>query len=269
MTLPRLFSRAAAAAVLALSAGAARAEIGLPRDVSLDGHRIDNLLHFTLTAIGILFTIMVVWMLIPVFQRNTRSVYMPGGGKKTAVSVLGLAFGVFAVVDGTMLSHAFVDVNEHFWNFPMAEKTPGAVRAEVNAHQWAWDFRLAGPDGKFNTADDVLAMNELRVPVGVPVVLQLAATDVIHSFYLPNFRVKQDAVPGSVTQLWFQAQEAGEFELGCAQHCGPNHYKMRGKIVAMPRADWEAWMASASEDARRAFQADDAAGHWGWEWRKF
>ncbi len=269
MTLPRFLTRAAASAVLALSAGAARAEIGLPRDVSLDGHRIDHLLHFTLTAIGILFTIMVVWMLIPVFQRNARAAYTPGGGRKTAFSVVGLAFGVFAVVDGTMLSHAFVDVNDHLWNFPMAERTPGAIRVEVNAHQWAWDFRHAGPDGKFNTADDVLVMNELHVPVGVPVVLQLAATDVVHSLYLPNFRVKQDAVPGTITRVWFQAEKPGEYEIGCAQHCGPNHYKMRGKVVAMPRAEWEAWMALATEDARRAFQAGDSSAHWGWDWRKF
>jgi cytochrome c oxidase subunit 2 len=266
--LSRLAPRAAAA-VAALSAGAARAEIGLPRDVSLDGHRIDELLHFTLAATAFLFAVMVVWMFVPVFQRNTRATYLAGTSKKAGFGVLGLAFGIFAVVDGNMLSHAFVDVNDHFWNFSMAEKTPGAVRIEVNAHQWAWDFRQAGPDGKFNTADDVISTNELRVPVGAPVVLQLAATDVIHSFYLPNFRVKQDAVPGSVTQLWFQAQESGDFEIGCAQHCGPGHYKMRGKVVVMPRAQWEEWIATASADARRAFQAEDAAGHWGWDWRKF
>lgn len=265
----RIAPRAAAAALLALAAGAARAEIGLPRDVSLDGHRIDELLLFTLVATGILFAVMVVWMLIPIVRRRPEAAYLPGGGKKAAAGVVGLAVGVFAVVDGNLLTHAFVDVNDHFWNFEMAEKTPGAVRVEVNAHQWAWDFRLPGPDGNFNSADDVIALNELRVPVGSPVILQMGATDVVHSFYLPNFRVKQDVVPGSVTQLWFQAQEAGEFEIGCTQHCGPGHYKMRGKLVAMPRAEWEAWMARASEDARIAYQPDDAGGHWGWKWRKF
>lgn len=267
--LRRLVPRAIAAAALAVPALAARAEVGLPRDVSLDGHRIDELLRFTIAATTILFAIMVVWMFVPVFQRRREASYLPGGGKKTVAGVLGLAFGVFAVVDGNMLAHAFEDVNEHFWNFSMAEKTPGAVRVEVNAHQWAWDFRLPGPDGRFNTPDDVVSLNELRVPVGAPVILQLAAVDVVHSFYLPNFRVKQDAVPGSVTAMWFQAQEAGEFEIGCTQHCGPGHYKMRGKLVTLPRAQWETWLASASEDARRAFVADDKAGHWGWEWRKF
>ena len=265
----RSAGRAGAALILAAGAGAARAGVGLPRDVSLDGHRIDALLHTTLVATGILFLVMVVWMLIPLFRRRSEAAYLPGGGKKTAAGVLGLAFGVFAVVDGNLLRHAFVDVDDHFWNFDMAEKTPGAVRVEVNAHQWAWDFRFAGPDGKFNGPDDVVVLNELRVPVGAPVVLQLAAADVVHSLYLPNFRVKQDVVPGTVTRLWFQAQEAGEFEVGCAQHCGPGHYKMRGKVVAMPRADWEAWLAGASEDARRAFQPDDAGARWGWEWRRF
>ena len=88
------------------------------------------------------------------------------------------------------------DINKVFWNFDEVEQRPDAVRIEVNAHQWAWDARYAGPDGKFNTKDDIVTLNDIRVPVDTPVLLQLASTDVIHSFYLPNFRVKQDAVPG-------------------------------------------------------------------------
>ena len=69
--------------------------------------------------------------------------------------------------------------------------------------------RYAGPDGKFNTRDDIVTTNDMRVPVGVPVLLQLAASDVLHSFSLPNFRIKQDAVPGMINRLWFQAKETG------------------------------------------------------------
>ena len=95
------------------------------------------------------------------------------------------------------------------------------MRVEVNAHQWAWDVRYAGPDGKFNTQDDIVTLNDMRVPVGVPVVLQLASSDVMHSFSLPNFRVKQDAVPGHDQPHLVPGQaRPGEFDIACAQHCG-------------------------------------------------
>jgi len=261
-------TRLAAGGLLAAVAPAAHAGIGLPFDASLDGHRIDSLLHTTILLTGFLFVVMVVWMFIPIFRRRTAAAYEPGGGPRTAAGVVGLALGVFAVVDGNLLTHALIDVNEHFWNFEGAEKTPGALRVEVNARQWAWDFRHPGPDGQFNTEDDIVALNELRVPVGSPVILQLGASDVVHSIYLPNFRVKQDAVPGSITRLWFQAQKPGEYEIGCAQHCGPNHYKMRGKLVAMERREWEAWASTAAADARRAYDPEDSSARWGWEWRK-
>jgi cytochrome c oxidase subunit 2 len=271
MTPPAL-RRLSAAAALAL-AGSARAApfgIGLPRDVSLDGHRVDALLHFLTVSVSILFVIMVAWMLIAVFRHGRKHAASPdrGDSRKAAIGVVGLAAGVFLVVDGNLFTHAVGDLNEHFWNYAKAESTPGAVLIEVNAHQWAWAARYAGPDGKFNTEDDIVTLNDFRVPVGVPVVLQLTSTDVIHSFYLPNFRVKQDAVPGSVSRLWFQAQETGEFEIGCAQHCGPNHYKMKAKLTVLPLDQWKAWAEPASADGKRAFDPDDTAAHWGWEWRK-
>ena len=96
-----------------------------------------------------------------------------------------------------------------FWNFDKAEQQPDAVRIEINAHQWAWDARYAGPDGKFNTEDDIVTLNDIRVPVDTPVILELASADVIHSFYLPNLRIKQDAMPGMINRMWFQAKETG------------------------------------------------------------
>ncbi len=262
-----LAPRALAGATL-LAPAAARAAIGLPRDVSLDGHRIDSLLHFLVVATGLLFVGMVVWMVVSVLRnRGGRSTYARGDTRKAAFGVLALAGGIFVVVDGNLFTHALEDLDQHFWAYGQAERQPGAVRVEVNAHQWAWTFRYAGPDGKFNTEDDIVTLNDLRVPLGAPVVLQLASTDVIHSLYLPNFRVKQDAVPGMTTRLWFQAKEAGTFEIGCAQHCGPNHYKMRAQLTVLPRPEYEAWAAAASADGRRGFDADDAAAHWGWDWR--
>jgi cytochrome c oxidase subunit 2 len=263
------WARRAATPLLLVPTGLARADgIGLPRDVSLDGHRIDSLIHVTIVFTGLLFVVMVGWMVIAVIRgRKGPAAYDRGDSRKAVLGVLGFCGAVFVVVDGNLLGHALVDLNQHFWAFDRAEQTPGSVRVEVNAHQWAWNFRYAGPDGKFNTEDDVVTLNDLRIPVGAPVILQLASTDVVHSIYLPNFRVKQDAIPGMFTRLWFQAQEAGEFEIGCAQHCGPNHYKMRATLTALPRADFDAWAATASADGRRAWDPDDPGAHWGWEWR--
>ena len=139
---------------------------------------------------------------------------------------------------GPPLPQHEVHASESIFDFAGAEAKPGAVRIEINAHQWAWDARYAGPDGKFNTADDIVILNDIGVPVGAPVIFQLASTDVIHSFYVPNLRMKLDAVPGTVNRMWFQAKETGEFEIVCAQHCGTNHYKMRGTLTVLPRAEY-------------------------------
>ena len=113
-----------------------------------------------------------------------------------------------------------------------------------------------------------LARPGAPVPViGRPVYVKLRSKDVVHSFYLPGFRTKIDAVPGSTTRLWFQAQEAGRHEIGCAQHCGVSHYKMRGWLIATPEDEYRSWLARAETDSRLRFDpADTAAQQEGWEW---
>ncbi|HEY7725864.1 MAG TPA: cytochrome C oxidase subunit II [Anaeromyxobacteraceae bacterium] len=270
-------ARHLAAAALWLSARAAlaapRAEegIGLPRDVSLDGHRIDWLIHFTIVSTTLVFVAVVAWMAYAMVRHGAGhpAAHDRGESRRSALAVLVPTLSIFLVVDGNLFGHAVVDLNRHFWNYDGAEADPAAVRIEVNAQQWAWGARYPGPDGKFATDDDVVTLNDVRIPVGAPVILQLTSTDVIHSFYLPNFRVKQDAVPGSVTRLLFQAKETGEFEIGCAQHCGPNHYKMRGVLTVTTPQAYQAWLADAAADARRAHDPDDREANWGWAWRTF
>jgi cytochrome c oxidase subunit 2 len=266
--------RAALAVAAALCGGAARAAplpergYGLPRDASVDGFRIDELVHFTLGAVTVIF-VAVAAVLLWSFARHRRgrpAQYSHGTGRSIA-GVVGSVALVLLGVDGYLMVHTLDDIHRYFWNFQRAEATEGAVRIEVNAHQWSWDARYAGDDGRFGTPDDVVTTDDVRVPVGVPVILQLASTDVIHSLYLPNFRVKQDAVPGTVTRLTFQAKVPGEYEIACAQHCGPNHYKMRGVLTVLAPEDYRGWLAEAGADARRVYDPEDAEAHWGWEWR--
>jgi cytochrome c oxidase subunit 2 len=265
--------RLAAAVALGL-AGVAGADplpesgYGLPRDASVDGARVDSLIHFTIVATTALFVIVAAVLLVALIRhrRSHPAVYDPGSKTSIAV-VLGFVALVLVAVDGYLFVHTVVDMNRIFWNFAAAEEHPETVRIQVQAHQWSWQGRYPGTDGKFNTPDDVVTLNDLRVPLGAPVLLQLASIDVIHSLNLPNFRVKQDAVPGSITKLQFRAREPGEYEIACAQHCGPNHYKMRGILSVLAPERYREWLADAEADARRGYDPDDAEAHWGWEWR--
>ena len=266
--------RALAAGALALAARAAAADplpetgFGIPRDASLDGHHVDDLIHFTLLAIAVIFAVALAMLIWSFARDRARPAWYTHGNARTVGAVVG-AIAVIAVgVDGTLLVRTLLDLHERLWNFQGAEAQPGAIRIEVNAHQWAWTARYPSADGKFGTPDDVVTLDDIRVPVGVPVVVQLASTDVIHSLYLPNFRVKQDAVPGMINRLTFQAVKPGEYEIGCAQHCGPNHYKMRGVLTVLPPDEYRAWLDTMQTDAQHGYDPDNADAHWGWEWRR-
>jgi cytochrome c oxidase subunit II len=243
--------------------------IEIPRDVSLDGHLVDGVFRYLTVATGICFGIAVVIMLGAVLFHRSRggrrqALYTHGDRPRHHLLTLGVGLTMFLVVDVVLAAWSARDLRGHFWRYPDGD--PRALRVEVMARQWSWTFRYPGPDGRFNTPDDVVTLNELRVPVGSPVYLKLRAKDVVHSLYLPNFRTKIDATPGSTTRLWFQAQEAGRYEIACAQHCGVGHYKMRGELFASPPGAYQQWARRAEEDARLRYDPADAEAHDGWDW---
>jgi cytochrome c oxidase subunit 2 len=148
---------------------------------------------------------------------------------------------------------------------------PGAIRIHVVAKQWMWQFVY--PNG-------LAAETELRVPVGEPVELVLTSRDVIHSFYVPAFRLKQDLVPGRITNMWFTAIEAGTYPILCAEYCGTGHSRMRGRIIAMPAAEYARWidghtaegLAQTGEDLANRYgclrcHTTDGTPHLGPTWR--
>jgi cytochrome c oxidase subunit II len=121
----------------------------------------------------------------------------------------------------------------------------GAV-IHINPRQFEWDIVYPGPDGKFDTPDDINTINQLYLAVGQPVQIKLQGQDVIHSFFVPEFRIKQDAVPGMPTAVWINPTKLGEYEISCAELCGLGHYRMKGFVhVITPDslARWEASMA--------------------------
>jgi cytochrome c oxidase subunit 2 len=273
---PRLRLPAALATVLALAGAALGATgpvepekgFGFPRDVSVDGWRIDWLIDVTMIFVALLFVIMCIWMIWAAIAHDEKHTaeYDHGTSSHSVTVALVLSSVIFFVVDGNLFYNSVVDLKEAFWNFSGAESQPDALRIEVQARQWAWEFRYAGPDGEFNSQDDIVTLNDMRVAVDTPVILQVAAIDVIHSLYLPNLRQKIDAVPGYVNPLWFEADETGAFDIACAQHCGVHHYKMKGTIHIVTREEFDAWAVEASENAKRAYDPDDTDAHWGWPW---
>jgi len=103
--------------------------------------------------------------------------------------------------------------------------------AEITGRQFQWVMRYPGPDGKLNTQDDLFTVNDLHFVKNRTALIYLKSSDVIHSFFLPQMRLKQDAVPGLTIPVWFDADTAGKYDLACAELCGWGHYKMRGNVT--------------------------------------
>jgi len=243
---------------------------GMPHDASLDGWRIDDLINETSVFVILLFAIMVAWMLWAVFRHGRRHTarFDHGASRRSIAVAVGIALAIFFVVDGHLFVNSILVWRNVFGNFAMAEAQPDAVRIEINAHQWAWAARYAGTDGKFGTQDDIVTLNDVTVPQGVPVIFQVASIDVLHSFNIPNMRVKMDAVPGMINRVWFTAKETGQFDIGCAQHCGANHYKMRGVLTVLPLQEWKKWAAVASANSAAAYDPEDKDAQWAWSWEQ-
>ena len=118
-----------------------------------------------------------------------------------------------------------------------------AIAYGISAKQFEWNVSYAGADGTLETGDDFIIRNQLHVPVGKPILVNLTAEDAIHSFFVPGFRLKQDAVPGMKIRVWFQAVEPGTMELACAELCGLGHYKMRAIVTVHTQQDYDTWLA--------------------------
>ena len=245
--------------------------LGIPRDVSLDGHVVDGVLGYLTLCTGIAFAVLVGVLAVTLMFHRARASrphahHTHGDRPRDRLLTFAVGLTLFVAIDVTLAVRATGLLRDRFWNYP--DEDPNALRVEVTARQWAWTFRTAGPDGRFATPDDVVTLGELHVPIGRPVYLKLRSKDVVHSLYLPSFRTKIDAIPGSTTRLWIQAEKEGQTEIGCAQHCGVSHYKMRGLLIAAPEDAYLGWLARAQTDSLLRYDPADTAAHqdaWDWE----
>ena len=127
--------------------------------------------------------------------------------------------------------------------FAHYKKPVDPLEIQVIGKQWMW--KVQHPNG-------TREINELHLPVGRPVQLTLASQDVIHSFFIPAFRVKQDAIPGRYTKVSFEPSRVGTYHLFCAQYCGTEHSRMIGRVVVMEPPAYEAWLAGSPSEATPA-----------------
>jgi len=208
----------------------------LPEDVSTYGHEIDSLFYLIYYITGVAFILVTVLMVVFVVmyrERNDgrRAIYSHGN------TTLEIIWTVIPAAIFIVLS--FMSVN----TWAKIKRNPPATDFEikVTAKQFNWDVSYPGPDGKLGTDDDVKFDNDLHVPVNKIVRLHLGASDVIHSFFIPNLRFKQDVVPGRVIIGWFEATKPGKYELPCAELCGFGHSGMKGWLHVHTAEDYKKW----------------------------
>lgn len=130
------------------------------------------------------------------------------------------------------------------WYIVKQDMPPTDETVRIVAQQWAWSFVHAGADGRLDTPDDIRTVDDLHLQVGKTYEFKLESRDVIHSFSVPVFRLKQDAIPGRVVTGWFKPIATGEHDIQCAEICGFGHALMPGRVVIETPEAHVAWIAS-------------------------
>ncbi len=208
----------------------------LPENVSSFGGDVDflfRLIYYITATVFVLVAItLVVFLILYRSREGRRATYTHGS------TVLEITWTSVTLV--IMLVLAFL--SRSTWAEIKQTLPPGDVTVQIMAKQFAWEITYPGPDGAFGSDDDLHVENELHVPVGKVVRVQLTSKDVIHSFFLPNLRLKQDALPGRVIGVWFKATKPGRYEIACAELCGFGHYTMRGWLTVHTAEDYDAWV---------------------------
>ncbi|MFN3485225.1 MAG: cytochrome c oxidase subunit II [Planctomycetota bacterium] len=203
-----------------------------PEQASTLAAEVDALFGY-LAGVGALFAVVIVACLFAFAVKYRRRAPGERGVQTPTHTVLEV---VWIVVPGVLLLSMFA------WGaslFVELQTPPaGAMDVYVIGRQWMW--KVQHPGGQRE-------INELHVPLGRPVRLNLTSQDVIHSFYVPAFRIKQDALPGRFTVVWFEATRTGEYRLFCAEYCGTLHSSMVGRVAVMEPRDYERWLERGAE----------------------
>ena len=221
----------------------------MPVEASAQAVTIDSLWNLELAVLSFLFALIFVpgvYSLI-VFRRKkgdtTDAEHMEGN---TRLEITWTIFPLFLVMIFAYLGA--VNLAE------TRRVDPQAMVVKVTARQWSWTFEYPAVNGVAVTSD------QLHTPVGKQVLLQMTSLDVIHSFWVPEFRVKQDVVPGRITELRITPIKDGNYKVRCAELCGTSHYKMEAPVVVSAQADYDTWMSQQLEIAKKAAATPEGRG---------
>jgi cytochrome c oxidase subunit 2 len=208
----------------------------LPESLSTYSGDIDTIFYVIYYITGFVFilvTALLVWFLIRYrSQPGQRALYTHGS---TALEL------TWTITPAAVFIILFL-ISQVGWTRIKIFAPPGDVEARLIAKQFSWTFQYPGPDGKFDTTDDKTLDGDLHVPVSKVVRVHLQARDVIHSFFVPVLRIKQDAVPGREILVWFEATKTGRYEIPCAELCGPGHSGMKGWLTVHTAEDYQKWV---------------------------
>jgi cytochrome c oxidase subunit 2 len=208
----------------------------LPENVSTFGGEVDFLFYLIYYITGAVFILVTVTLLafLVLYRRREgrRAIYSHGN---TTLEIIWTTIpAIILLVLSLMSQSSWARIKGHI--------PPWDLEVQVTSKQFNWEMLYPGPDGKFGTGDDLMLENELHVPVGKVVRVHLKSKDVIHSFFVPNLRLKQDTVPGREILAWFQATKPGKYEIPCSQLCGFGHSGMKGWLYVHTPEEYEKWV---------------------------
>jgi cytochrome c oxidase subunit 2 len=211
-----------------------------PENVSTFGADIDGIfwLIFYITTVWFFITEgLIVYFIIRYRRRPGRKAVYAAGDTWSQLAWILVPLAIVVVLD------LIIDIRgADVWARVKLQRPPADIVVRAVGKQFNWEFVYPGADGKFGTEDDLQTDNELHVPVGKPISILLSSKDVIHSFFLPHFRLKQDALPGREIPVWFEATKTGEFEIPCAELCGFGHSGMKGMLFVHSGEEYQNWL---------------------------
>jgi cytochrome c oxidase subunit II len=222
-----------------------------PSNASSVGGKVDDLFYAILYITGAVFLLTEATLLIFVVRyrhREGRKAEYIEGSKKA--EIIWTAIPAVILVTLALVSLPLWAKIKYYHDFPKDSAPMG-----VEAKQFQWNVTYPGPDGKLGTDDDFMKIDSIYMVVNRDYVFDLTSRDVVHSFFVPAFRIKQDLVPGMDIKMWIRPTKTGTFELACAELCGLGHYRMRGLVFVQTPQEHAAWLVSQGE----ASAADSAA----------
>ena len=241
---PRAAVRAALCAVALLSACSLNSHQSALSASGPQAGKIESLWWFALWTATAVYVVTVAALLYAAFHRRrhagTPVVDVPRESHRGA-----LAWVLWSVLATVLVLLAFLVVDLYTARSLAALERPRAMHVKVNARQWWWEVQYVDsvPSRTLTTA------NEIHIPVGRPVLVELTSADVIHSFWVPNLHGKRDNIPGARNRLWIQADTAGVYRGECAEFCGYQHAKMAFLVIAEPQEKFDQWYAEQLADA--------------------